>query len=509
MNVVEVADNLLEHFEFSDFTNKSVRIDGKQTFRYKFKDFVEPKYLGDSLDILTKTEKSKNKFFGEVLEEIQLRFDNMLDVEMGSDALPNLRVEVKSFIPLMDVYTANTVLYNVQEKQLSQLNYTVWEKMLEKSDKEYHNSEMRHAILSYDPYNLESFIGIEFEGQKVLKVNTYIPPKWRTKVVPQNVECPPAIWEVLTHLLPDEVDRNFVLNWLYNALVSRNQTFLILNGAKGIGKGVLSSLVRMLVGKEHYEEAPGSILTTQFNGPIANKRVISFDEERVDKKGHTKLKRLANQFQSVEKKGLDAETLEVYNSYIVQNNDSSDMHIESDDRRFSVPQLTNRLLTDTMDIEEIKELSKLIESDEQLAHDFGYFIFLHGKDEDMDEFSVLRGVKFFDLAYHSLFEWQKFIVDKIMSKDFKEITLKSLTRKFVKEKGKFARFPANYKKVEDFLTSYYHGGTQRLAKMSKVDGSWTILVESLFHPQDEEISDSVDVSGFESNNGEDELDGLL
>ena len=79
-----------------------------------------------------------------------------------------------------------------------------------------------------------------------------------------------------------------------------------------------------------------------------------------------------------------------------------------------------------------------------------------------------------------------------------EITLKAISRKFVKDKGKFARFPANYKKIEDFLTSYYHGGTQRLAKMSKVDGSWTILVEKMFHPA-EEVEESADISGFESN----------
>ena len=509
MNIVEVADNLIEQHEFSDFTSKSFRIDGKRKTKHQFKELVEPADLGSSVSILQKPEKQKIKFFKDVLEEIQLRYNNMMEEELGSEALPALRVDSKAFIPLMDVYTGFKVLYNVKEKQLSQLNVKVWESMLEKEDLVYHMTEMRHAVLGYDPYNLESFIGMEFEGQQVLKVNTYIPPKWRTQNIPQNVECPPAIWEVLTHLIPDESDRKFVLNWFYNALVSRNQTFLILNGAKGIGKGILCSLARMMVGKEHYEEAPGSILTTQFNGPIGNKRVISFDEEKVDKKGHTKLKRLANQFQSIEKKGVDAETQEVYNSYIVSNNDSSDMHIESDDRRFSVPQLTNRLLTDTMDIEDIKALSKLIETDEELAYDFGYYIYLHGKDEEMDEFSVLRGTKFFDLAYHSLFEWQKFIVDKILSKDFSEITLKSISRKFVKEKGKFARFPANYKKVEDFLTSYYHGGTQRLAKMSKVDGAWTILVESLFHPQDEEESESVDVSGFESNDGEDELDGLL
>ena len=106
----------------------------------------------------------------------------------------------------------------------------------------------------------------------------------------------------------------------------------------------------------------------------------------------------------------------------------------------------------------------------------------YGRSKDLSNFSVYKGKKFYDLIYHSLYEWQKFIVDKILNgeSDDGELDVKRLSKEFSKDEGKYARFPRNMKKVDDFLMNYRHEGESRIGKYANIDGERLIIVDENF-----------------------------
>jgi hypothetical protein len=325
----------------------------------------------------------------------------------------------------------------------------------------------RLAVLQYDPYNIDSLNMVDFEDYKILRVNLYIPPQWRFKPDP-NKPCPDIIKRLLVHLFPVYSDREYVKDWLYNATVMRNETYLVLNGAKGAGKGIFATLCKSLVGRTHYTEAPESFLDTQFNSVLDKKRMLALDEFKVDKARHTKLKRFINKYQNIEKKGMDAnESSETHNSYLIMNNDESDMYLEHDDRRFSVPEISSDRLETSMSEEEITSLVRQLEDEEsQIVYEFGYYIFNRGAKKH-DPFSVLKTPKFHRLVYTSLVQWQKYLVDFLTTTKDHSVPLSKLRRVAEKGEGKRPVTLPQASKVADFLNSYYHKGKCRLGSIEE------------------------------------------
>lgn len=494
----KLIDHLLETYTIAKVTSANINVEGVRLSHKQFiKDYLTNKILADCdlLDVVTSSEEERETFYAKAIKKLAIEiYKEKVSKYQGDGELIDSELDRSVFIPINDLKNGETFLYSNTTKQMSDMSLKAWEKKIPKEELKYVYDNMRDAIFEYDPYNIESFVPVDFEGQQVLKVNTYRPPKWRSYLFfdPNNqfLECPDFIWEVLIHLFPDEKCRKFVIHWLYTALVGRNETYLVLNGKKGIGKGVFCLLARMLVGRENFTEAPDSLLSTHFNSALDKKRIIVMDEFKVGKSEHTKLKRYINKFQNIEKKGVDADkATEIYNSYIIQNNDVTDMYIESDDRRFSVVDISSIPLTKSINKEKLDKLVKRIEEEEErLAYDFGNWIYLQGKDLELDSFSVWRGEKFFELAYSSLYEWKKFLVDKITSREESEYALKSLKREFIKVHGKFSRFPLKNKKIEDFLNNHTIDGETTIGFMEKKDGEHFVICSEEFCPEGNENS---------------------
>ena len=311
-----------------------------------------------------------------------------------------------------------------------------------------------------------------------MKVNTYQAPKWRMRAGDPSLPCPKPIQRLLNHIFPDPKDRRYVVNWMRLALLGRNETYLCLNGKKGLGKGILADyLIPALVGRDHYTPAPVGIFTGQFNAVLDKKRAILFDEFKVGKGEHTKLKRMINKYQNIEKKGVDADRRkETYNSYIISNNDVSDMFLEYDDRRFSVPEINTKRLNEVISGREIADLvTELEDDDSDLVWQWGYWVFYHGEATEYDQFSFLAGPHFWKIVYSSLYEWQKFIVDKLVTEKMDVIEVRQAQREFAKDAGLHSTFPRSITKIEEFLENYLHEAKYQVGRVGKNDeGDWVI-----------------------------------
>lgn len=475
----KIGQQIVEKYEPDFIGKQNLRVFGRTFGRVKFFEKYCQKIISEikgEAEFYPKyrTEEAQKDIFLEILSEIERQkkeaarrhFDGNLP-----ESLPKA-----SYALVVDVKRPDTRLINLETNELSELHPESYMATLDKDERLNFKSRTRLAQFEYDPYDLSNLNEIEFDGYKVMRVNLYRPPTWRLR---PNIdsECPEQIEKVLKHLLPQEKYRNFVLDWLYHALVERNETYLVLNGPKGIGKGLFSKIARALVGKDHYTEAPESFLDSHFNSALDNKRIIVLDEIRVDKNKHTKLKRYANKFQNIEKKGVDADKVrETFNSYIISNNDETDMYVEYDDRRFAVMDLASGSLLEAMTKEEITALDKeLDKEDSDIVHQFGYWLFNRGA-KQYDPFSVIKGEKFYSLVYTSLRQWQKFLVEELLDGP-KKMPLKKLTN-IAQVQEQAINFPQNTQKIQDFLNNYLHEGKDRLGSLVKEGKEWMLIKNS-------------------------------
>jgi hypothetical protein len=336
------------------------------------------------------------------------------------------------------------------------------------------------GILEFNPYkpnNYEQSVGLD----NYPAYNLYNPPKWRdclelTEDEIQQLQPPKIFTDFMEHLIPDEVCRDYVYDWMHFALTEKNNTYLVLNGAKGIGKNILSNdIMKDLVGERYHQIAPESSLESNFNSWLLNKRVIVMDEKRIDSVSSlNKVKRYINETQSVEKKGIDTDkTLVTYNSFIICNNSADDMRIEHDDRRFSVIDLTKDTLKSKWNNSMIERIANL-KDDEIRA--LGYWLFYRVPKFDKD--TPYRGKHFYNLCYNSVAEWGKSIIDLAMSGDY-EILTKYDVRKEYRSRIHGSKLPKK-QKIKDFLTNYLHNGEISIGQVVDTDESsdeeWEIII---------------------------------
>ncbi|MCK5882760.1 MAG: hypothetical protein KAG61_03660, partial [Bacteriovoracaceae bacterium] len=312
---------------------------------------------------------------------------------------------------------------------------------------------------------------------------------------------PPRIESFLRHLLGDERSYLYVLSWLRVAILYRNDTVLVMNGAKGTGKGVFSNLLQALVGIDHFAVAPKSLMSGQFNSVLEHKRAIYLDEFKITKENHANVKRITNALQSVEKKGVDAMDTVTYNSFLISNNDAQDMRIEHDDRRFSVIELSNLpLVLETATPDGLWTREEIAQFELDLAQpdcpeivSFGHWLIDKDRNDLVDPNNPFRGETFHSLVFDHLTVWKQFIISAIyegvdegafdsgersdlvllvddIRKDFNTIYNKSKIH-----------FPAKDGGLRGFLRSYVHKDIGKIGKLGRdVSGDEAILLDPIF-----------------------------
>ena len=496
-----LARSFYEHVTVSSVYQKSARIDGKVVARARFfkllvasKPFLKKAGATEVLALDDDEQRDYADAFNEVffsLAREKLREVGRREAKTGShygDA-----IDYTAVLPVIDVQTGSKVLMNPKNNTLSSISYDVWEQCIPPEVRNEMLGTRINAVLRYDPYNLSPHELEDFEGVgRVLKINKYVPPSWRLDEDPYDpakVVCPPEILRFLRHLIPDRNCRRFVLSWLHYALVRKSETYLVMNAAKGVGKGIFSLLLKALVGREHYTEAHRGFLDTQFNSLLANRRMVVLDEIAVNTAEKVnKLKSYINRYQNIEGKFKNAEdAIEIFTSFMISNNSVSDMHIESDDRRFSVVDITEKPLRDLMSALEIRELTDAIENDLELQKQFGRWILHKCRSDEYDAYYVWKGPKYHELVYQSLTEWQRYIIELLQDNPQETYSHRDLTRGFSREAGYTNLKMASRAKIADFLKNYREHD-ELVGMVTKGEtGAWAITgsVDALFTGDEE------------------------
>lgn len=376
-------------------------------------------------------------------------------------------------IPFINILNHRQVMfYDKKKRQLLDLDYDTYKEI---TDKDF-RIKPTPAHMSFNPYRPDQVYIQEYANKKTTHINTYLKPEWQLdkaleeEEIKKFTKIPTILQDFFEHLVPDDNCREYLYDWLHYALTTRCETYLVLNGAKGIGKNILSEFIcKTLLGSSNHKVAHQAALKG-FNAILVDCRMIVFDEFKItDQQDINTLKRIINPIQMIEFKGLDTgKNQETFNSFIISNNALSDLWLNWDERRFSVMDLTDVKLREIWTKEKIDKSVAVFsdpQSEEMIA--FGYWLMYRKPKVMQDRFSDYKGEHFYRICYSSMFEWCKMLIDDITSNPtvgyFEESDLRM---KFKERTGGSQRFP-NITKVIDFLANYKHNGEHYLGVVEK------------------------------------------
>lgn len=450
-------------------TAKTVKFkDGTTVAKDKLYTIIEPKDLVDNGFSHIISENRVEEFCKEIAQEA---IKEKSPKKLVQNSIPKNYIDLNSYILCKDLITADRFLFSIEDRKRSQINPEIF---MDRAKVENFTVDPIPVKEEYNPFVDEVVYNCKIDTHTYTAVNSYNPPQWlREGDSITDPKCPSDMWAFLNHLFPDEQSLKFVLGWMNIALTDRCETYLVLNGSKGVGKGIFTnSILKNLVGVSNYKEAPKSLSTSNFNSVLERCRILVMDEFSHDTTDKINaLKRYANGEQNIEKKGKDADNLiKVYFSGVLTNNSFMDIKLEQDDRRFSVPIITDKPLKDLWGEEGTEKFLSNLEDPEYMKQ-FGYWVKLKCAQSGQDKNSCLKTSLFYDICYENLPEYAKIIIEKLTEDDRKSVSYVSLNTKF-----KELNYLPKKQTVKRFLNTYLHKGLFKLGSIEQsLDKSFELI----------------------------------
>ena len=328
---------------------------------------------------------------------------------------------LQDLTPVTSMREDTVLLINEGTQFVTEVNYKSWLRTLPIDvRKMVINDPIPMAEFFFDPYNPDlKIVTKDTDGGAMTHINTYIKPKWM-KNAEASKKCPEVLDQFMKHLLPNAEQREYCLQWMAEAIFGRNETYLVLNGDKGVGKNTIYEIMKAVVGARYSVTAPASLTTSHFNSVLMNKRLILLDEYKITRSNHLFLKKIINKNQTIEKKGFDADTeIETFNSFMVFHNSVSDMYVEKDDRRFSVLDITHKNLTAIWTPDYIHELMvDLNDPSSEITKAIGQYLMYIFKAE-FNNVTPFKGEKFHEIVEYHMPTWLQIVVAMVENGEVK------------------------------------------------------------------------------------------
>jgi len=332
-------------------------------------------------------------------------------------------------IETIDIVSGEHKVYNTVRGEMTDLHIEEWQKWLF----ELPSPQMKaikeqtiRGLIKYDPFDDKPSTVIEYKDQTINRINSHIVPDWRKSEI-VDPKLPPLFEKFLNYFVPDETSRSYVIHWLHYMLVDRNNTHLLLHGAKGIGKTTLANICRRLVGSSNYKILDVKFWESRFNNELKNRRVIYMDEHNINQDNIAQLKAYANDTISIEEKGKNVERdHKNHASYIISNNDPEGNEISSDDRRFSVPIIATEKMNMSWSQSELKELKETIDDNDEFIGHIGWWLIKHGNIGSFDNQAPLKTNLFYYLVEASMSLWKRKLIEAIEAREYEQIPLDSI-----------------------------------------------------------------------------------
>jgi hypothetical protein len=396
---------------------------------------------------------------------------------------------------LNDVYDKSRgfSVYNVETNQVEEYDAESVKEQI--GEKQYRKIPKIPVKSIYNPMmSPNTLIPQEVDSKVKHVVNRYREPNWMRRIrqeyklssLSELRNCKPKILksEGLPHsvgiffdnLFPDKESRTWVYRYIFDALTSTNgsQYILYLTGINGNGKTIFAhSIMGNLFGWDlkNSQKLEEAFWKKEFNSAVVDKRFVYCDEVIIPFNYYEKMKDYANKMINVERKGVDANNnTELFYSMVCINNHSENYYIHFGDRRHCLPVLGDIPLKDVWTDSEMGEFVKSWEEDDELKYNFSCFILSRCWDERKDKpftISQLKNKKFYDHTEMHLFEWQRVMLDMIITKGKQQeetIPFNKIKMKLEPNRNSKAKMP-NKPKVESFLKEFRLQGKYRIGSI--------------------------------------------
>lgn len=289
----------------------------------------------------------------------------------------------------------------------------------------------RPVITKYRPRSPHGISAEHVKGTNEVAniLNSYIPPEWAIWRM-RNPEAwdklpdkaPKLVLNLLKHLLPNQIERHYLIAWLYASITHRAYVYPVLCGAPGVGKNRLRLIAKALHGNMNFAAGKKSTLVEKFNTQLEGKTLVWFDELKYTMDMENFMKEIQNDHLAIEGKGVDATSnSSIYVSMMISNNNPRDNYIGFDSRKFAPLVLGNQDLSHSMTSNEIEILSEKIQSDrpgfdvEYVAQIAKWILKWGPKHHEKWKNLEYRGPMFWILAHTSMTRWQKKAIELLSS----------------------------------------------------------------------------------------------
>lgn len=259
---------------------------------------------------------------------------------------------------------------------------------------------------------------------KIKNFNNYVPPMWElwkrrnpTEWNKLPTKIPKDILRMIKHVIPDQVERNYLYAWLYSSLTRRSLVYLVLCGNPGVGKNRLKLLMRALHGAQNASDGKKETLganQSKFNSQMEENTFLWFDELKYGPDMEPRMKEYQNPYISIEKKGQDStRSTEIFCSMVISNNHARDNYILFNSRKFAPLQLGKDQLDKAMTPAEIEDLSARMDDTDRrfdvklIAQVAKWLMDIGPKHLAKWPSLEYQGPMFWELAHSSLPRWQK------------------------------------------------------------------------------------------------------
>lgn len=315
------------------------------------------------------------------------------------------------------------------------------------------------------------FKDINERGEVKNYLNTHHTPLWRSRAV--TPEYPPLVAEFMEHLFPRPSEREKVLDHMHYMIKSRCAVALVLVGFKKVGKTIfVSNLLKALVGARNYNKANESALKDKFNSALKNYRLVFFDEVSIDQDTVVKnVKNYTNDEVSIEEKGRDQYRVQNHTSIIFATNTKSDVKVSTSDRRFSIPEITEKPLKGTWTTEKINDfVTELKNPSSDLVAQFGHWLLNRKPSISYDE--PIKGAYYVEISQLSMSMWQYTLFKLLTESDTDIISYSEFRKRYKAEGGSDMKMP-HFKTIISFLEDnpIAEGVPIALARSEELDGT--------------------------------------
>ena len=386
-------------------------------------------------------------------------------------------------LPILDRKSSATLLFDAERKCIDyQTSYDTWMKYRlhqPKEVKDMMSMAVTVADIAYDPYESMEYDLRHVNGQDdVLTINAHVMPAWRKKEI-ENPKLPKMFKDVLNHLFSGDKDSiEYVLSWLYFAIVERNHCILLLHGGRGVGKGTFQSIACQLVGPANFGLMPSGFFESRFNEPLRFKRVVCFDDFSIKREFMSEWKQLPESYVSIEAKGQDAVTYKNHASFIVSNNSEDEVALLGDERKFSVPLCEPTVkIEDALGKDEMHQFVRDIADNEEMIANIGWWILKNANTGKYTNVHPFLSEVFYEIADKALTNWQRGIIEEIERCEWKEINLQDI-QDITKGTGRT--------KIEKFLASHKDREGDIYGTIRQIKGGERVIIPSdKYLPPDE------------------------